>query len=151
MLPPQLEVQVSGIVMRKGSDGYEVLVAKRTAARRRFPKFWECGGGRVAPGEIFSDAVKRQLREELSIEVEIVCLINEFYTPAPDLPQQVIPGVRFLCEFKSFLNGSDVEIDTNEFTEARWVPVEEIEMVELIPGLQEDIEYAAVRFEELKG
>jgi len=50
------------------SDG-EVLLARRPASKV-YPGYWEFPGGKVEPGEPIRDALRREIHEELGIEVE---------------------------------------------------------------------------------
>ena len=61
--PKAIEV-VAGLIVRDG----RVLVCQRSAASK-FPLKWEFPGGKVEPGEDPSEALRRELREELAIEV----------------------------------------------------------------------------------
>lgn len=54
----------------QGGNGLECLVARR-APHVSSPGLWEFPGGKVEPGEDPRDALARELREELSIEVEV--------------------------------------------------------------------------------
>lgn len=59
-------VVVAGLVMRDG----QVLIAQRTSAQS-MPLKWEFPGGKVESGESPVDALMRELREELAIEVTV--------------------------------------------------------------------------------
>lgn len=50
-------------------DGERVLLGKRSATRDRFPGVWDIFGGHIEPGETARQALLRELREELGIEV----------------------------------------------------------------------------------
>jgi 8-oxo-dGTP diphosphatase len=56
---------VAGLLVREG----QVLVCQRNAAAA-FPLRWEFPGGKVEDGESDADALQRELREELSVEIE---------------------------------------------------------------------------------
>ena len=62
--PRAIEV-VAGLIVRGG----RVLICQRGAAST-FPLKWEFPGGKVEVGEDPSEALRRELREELAIEVE---------------------------------------------------------------------------------
>lgn len=55
---------VAGLIVRDDS----ILVCQRNAAAR-FPLKWEFPGGKVEAGENPAEALRRELREELAIEV----------------------------------------------------------------------------------
>lgn len=57
---------VAGLVMRRG----RVLIAQRTESQA-MPLQWEFPGGKVEPGENPVEALVRELREELAIEVTV--------------------------------------------------------------------------------
>ncbi|MGE5303183.1 MAG: (deoxy)nucleoside triphosphate pyrophosphohydrolase [Alphaproteobacteria bacterium] len=62
--PKAIEV-VAGLIVRDD----RVLICQRSAASA-FPLKWEFPGGKVEAGEDPSEALRRELREELAIEVE---------------------------------------------------------------------------------
>ncbi len=61
--PKLLEV-VAGLIVREG----HVLICQRNAASE-FPLKWEFPGGKIEVGESPAEALRRELREELAIEV----------------------------------------------------------------------------------
>lgn len=64
--PRRRTLVVAGLVVRDG----RVLITQRTAAQA-MPHKWEFPGGKVEPGEAPVDALGRELREELAIEVAV--------------------------------------------------------------------------------
>jgi len=57
---------VGGILVRKG----RILLVQRLPDKD-YPLMWECPGGKVEPEETHEQALKRELREEVGIEVEL--------------------------------------------------------------------------------
>jgi 8-oxo-dGTP diphosphatase len=51
-------------------DGDRVLITRRPADKRH-PGFWEFPGGKVDPGESPEEALHRELKEELDVEIEV--------------------------------------------------------------------------------
>ncbi len=50
----------------------ELLLQKRSEKMDTFPGYWTCSaGGHVNSGESYRDAVKRELNEELGIQIEV--------------------------------------------------------------------------------
>ena len=62
-------VEVAAAVIQK--TGGEFLLAQRPAGKV-YAGYWEFPGGKVEPGESAADALKRELQEELGIEVATV-------------------------------------------------------------------------------
>ncbi|RMG32536.1 MAG: (deoxy)nucleoside triphosphate pyrophosphohydrolase [Methanobacteriota archaeon] len=56
---------VAGIVWNEG----RILLAQRLKTDRTFPGKWEFPGGKIEPGEHPKDALKRELKEELNLQV----------------------------------------------------------------------------------
>ena len=71
-LKPLAFVQVVGGILINNSG--KVLVAKR-ASHKSNGGFWEFPGGKVEPGEQNEEALARELKEELGIEVEVKNLL----------------------------------------------------------------------------
>lgn len=111
-------IRVLAAVVRRG-DRY--LLCRRPAGKRH-GGCWEFPGGKVDPGETSLAAVRRELREELGVEVAVV---------GPPRFERRDPGSPFLLEFV------DVEIRgepvPTEHEEVRWVAVEDMAALPLAP------------------
>ena len=87
--------------------------------------YWEFPGGKVEPGETAEEALKREIREELSTEIsvdEFLCTVEYDY-PAFHLTMHC-----YLC---SLLTEA---LHLNEHESARWLAKEELESVEWLPA-----------------
>ena len=60
-----MHVVVAGALLRDG----RVLLAHRSPARRWYPAVWDLPGGHVEPGETDRQALARELREEVGVDV----------------------------------------------------------------------------------
>ena len=60
-----MHIVVAGILIAEG----RVLLTLRSAKRRAYPSTWALPGGHVEPGEVEAEALRRELREELGIDV----------------------------------------------------------------------------------
>jgi mutator protein MutT len=107
-------VPVTAAVIKKNN---KILIARRKIAAMGAP--WEFPGGKVEKNEILQDCLKRELHEELGIEVEVGA---------------------FLCASKHVLNCQSAihlyafeavhisgEFQLKDHEEIRWVTVEELE------------------------
>ncbi len=79
--PPARAIRVvAGAVVRDG----KVLVARRGPSMAQ-SGWWELPGGKVEPGESEPEALARELREELGIEVEVTAPLGVAIHPYPGL------------------------------------------------------------------
>ena len=87
--------------------------------------YWEFPGGKVEPGETAEEALKREIREELTTEIsvdEFLCTVEYDY-PAFHLTMHC-----YLC---SLLTEA---LHLNEHEAARWLSKDELESVEWLPA-----------------
>lgn len=63
-VPPRVRVVVGALVR----DG-RVLLAHRRPDKRAFPDVWDLPGGVIEPGESESEALARELHEELGVRI----------------------------------------------------------------------------------
>jgi 8-oxo-dGTP diphosphatase len=58
-------------------DGSGRLLAAQRSAPARYAGLWEFPGGKVEPGETPAEALVRECREELAIEIEVGALVGQ--------------------------------------------------------------------------
>lgn len=109
---------------------------------------WDLPGGKIEYGESPTDALHRELREELSLSIEIKFAVGVWYFFSSTHKHQVICHT-FLCR-----PVGEMQIDTSKnpadesFTELRWVTIDEAlrskelvleeSFVQLLSDLQQD-------------
>jgi 8-oxo-dGTP pyrophosphatase MutT (NUDIX family) len=100
----------------------QYLLLKRSAEKDYGAGCWECVTGRVDQGEGFEEAVHREVREELEVEVEIEFFVGttHFYRGEP-VPENELLGVVYCC---SVAEPGAVRLSW-EHSELRWVTPEE--------------------------
>ena len=106
-----------------------IRVSDRFFATQRgygdFKGGWEFPGGKVEPGESPQEALRREIREELSMEIEVGEL---FETVEYDYPAFHLSMDCFLCKIKS---GTPVLL---EHAAAKWLSREELDYVAWLPA-----------------
>lgn len=66
----------------------KIILPKRSATLKKMPDMYEFPGGKVEQGETLKEALKRELNEELSIDVNIKDII--------EFPNNVLETERFI-------------------------------------------------------
>jgi 8-oxo-dGTP diphosphatase len=115
-MPGIFHVAAEAIIEKDG----KILITKRSEKRDHAPGEWETLTGRVENGEGLEDAVKREVKEEVSLEIEVVQPYDtfHFYRGAEKVEHL---GVSFWCKYKS----GEVVLDTNEQSDYKWVTTDE--------------------------
>lgn len=120
------------------NDEGKLLIAKRGPLAKNERGKWEFPGGAVEFGERCEDAVKREVKEEFDIEIEIVellCFIDDI------LPKEhqhwVSPSY-----IARFVSGYPRVMEPGKIDEMRWVSLDEIDVSVLSQASRNDfVEY----------
>jgi 8-oxo-dGTP diphosphatase len=117
-----------GALLWRPSDG-RYLVLKRSAAKDAGASTWECISGRVDQGEGFTEALHREVGEELGLKVQIDFIVGtEHFFRGEAKPENEMVLVQFCCSVEE-----PAAIDVSwEHSEYRWVTTQEAE--ELLPA-----------------
>ena len=102
-----------------------VLVCQRKK-NSRYGLKWEFPGGKVESGESIQDCVKRELHEELSIEVETIGVMKSRVNRYDD-------GGVFEVTYCFILQFSGKPLN-NAFEEIRWVTLAELQSMDILEG-----------------
>ncbi len=105
-----------------------ILVAKRKASDSH-PSVWEFPGGKVEQGESPAEALKREIKEELGMDIQVLERIEsrDYVTPRGQPIRLSLYATQALSS----------EFSLNEHEEARWVQFHELQQVEFLPGNQQ--------------
>ncbi|MEJ2202246.1 MAG: 8-oxo-dGTP diphosphatase MutT [Desulfuromonadaceae bacterium] len=114
-----LPIIVTAAVIRQ-EDG--VLITKRPENSRHGGR-WEFPGGKLDPGESPQDGLRRELREELGIEIEVGNILEVVYHR---YPQATVLILAYNCKH---LRG---EIRNLEVAEHRWVTTSDLQRYALL-------------------
>ena len=96
-----------------------------------FEGMWEFPGGKIEPGESRESALRREIQEELGIDITI----DKFLcTTDYDYPSFYLTMHCYLCSVKSGM------IELREHKSARWLTVESLDSVEWLPADKEIVD-----------
>lgn len=111
------------VLIYRPTDG-KYLLLRRSAAKDFGAGAWESVTGRVDQGEGFSQAARREAREELGVAVRIDFIVGTMhYYRGPVEPENELVGV----QFSGSLTASETIRLSAEHSEARWVTPAEAE------------------------
>lgn len=100
---------------------------------------WDFPGGRVEAGESFIDGLKREIQEEIKLDVEMVRPLHVGEWMPVVLGKQLhIYGVFTLCKVKNY----DVKLD-DENDMFEWLPIDKSPKLDLIEPAREFFELMA--------
>ena len=100
------------------------------ATQRGYGEFkdgWEFPGGKIEPGETSQEALVREIKEELDIEIEVKDFLE---TVEYDYPEFHLSMDCFFCTIKSG------ELVLKEHEAAKWLTVETLDGVDWLPADQ---------------
>ena len=111
---------IAAIIYARETSQY--LLLRRSELKDYAPGAWECVTGRVEQGEGFENALHREVREELGIDVSVEYLLGttHFYRGSPS-PENELVGVVYLC---SVPEPSSIHIGA-EHSECRWLEAQQ--------------------------
>lgn len=99
------------------NDQNQLLILKREPKNVMKPNIWEIPGGRLEPGENPIEGMKREVREEAGIEIEVLHPFNVRHFTRDD--GQVITMLVFLCKALS----QEVKL-SSEHTAYEWISLD---------------------------
>jgi 8-oxo-dGTP diphosphatase len=99
-------------------ENKQYLLLRRSEQKDFARGAWECVTGRVDQGEGFEVSLRREVREELGVEVQVEHILGttHFYRGAPN-PENELVGVIYLC---SLADPASIRISA-EHSEYRWL------------------------------
>lgn len=124
-MPERRIVEVVGAIIK---DGDRYLVGQR-AANKSQGGLWEFMGGKIEPGETPEQALARECREELDLEIEDEHIIDSVIH---DYPEKTIRLTLISCSPKS---GSVPK--ALEHQQIRWVTRSEMDAFDFAPADRE--------------
>jgi 8-oxo-dGTP diphosphatase len=128
MAEQQFYVGIHGVIASRG----RILVLKRAPGTSYRAGSWDLPGGHIALGESFEDCLLREVKEETGLDVAIDRLLGLHSMVSEPYLQAL-----YSCRLTVFQN---VKLQPDEHIEHRWVTLEELASLELIPYLEAILE-----------
>lgn len=118
-------IRVVAAVIKAVNEYGEPIIFATQRGYGEFKGGWEFPGGKIEVGETSQEALKREIMEELDIEISVGELID---TIEYDYPEFHLSMDCFWCEI---VNGNLV---LKEHEDARWLTKEQLDNVEWLPA-----------------
>lgn len=106
------------------NDDGNVLIARRNLKKVQ-GGLWEFPGGKIEPNETKEEAIIREIKEELTIDIKVDKYLDE---KEFDYPERDINLIALKC---SIVNGN---ISLTEHENAKWVPKNELYKFDFAPA-----------------
>jgi len=110
-----------GALIWRSSDG-RYLILRRSTEKDYAAGIWECITGRVDQGEGFQDALRREVLEELGVEIQVDFIIGtmHFYR-GESIPENEMIGIVYCC---TIVDDQQIRIGW-EHDQYRWLNLDE--------------------------
>ena len=125
MVTGSITLAVGAIVIRNDA----LLMIRRGREPNR--GLWSIPGGRVEHGEYLADAVRREVREETGLEVEVGDLVGILEVPGDD--HYVI------LDYAARPSGGDDPVAGDDASEVGWIPLDEVSALDCTPRFVETL------------
>lgn len=114
--PGSFQVALEAVIEKDG----QILLTRRSFDRDHAPGEWETLTTRVESAKTFEQALKREVKEEVGLEVEIVRPFHTFHFYRGPAKIEHL-GVSFWCRYQ----GGQVALNPREQISYQWVSPEE--------------------------
>lgn len=119
-------IEVVAAIIKKGD---KIFITKRSSSE--FADMWEFPGGKIELGETQEEALIREIKEELELDITN---LNYLTTVEYDYPNFHLTMHCFICEI---CGGT---LNLNAHNDAKWVLIEELSSQKWIPADVEVVE-----------
>src|SRR5215212_6359123 len=123
----------------------EVLLVRRN--KEPYQGKWSFPGGSIEPGETSREAARREALEETGVEVEVLDVADVIDSIHP--PANGHPGYHYvLIDFLAVPTGRCDPVASTDVSEARWVPLDDLDGYDLTPLARPVLARALLRYGE---
>ena len=109
-------------IFRKDS----IFLAKRSDNKQMFPGYYEAPGGHVKNNESFTDALHRELEEELGVKVTVGGIVDAYTFESEGIWKA---EVMYLCELA---DDRQPRLNKADHAEGVWVTKEQLDNLHLV-------------------
>jgi len=106
----------------------QILLIKRPLTEKIFPGKWSLIAGKMEWGETVEQALKREAREEVGVEVEVIRYTGRYYDKPGRHPAKTIICLPHICKI---VKGEPKANQPEEVQEVRWFDPAEIKDLEM--------------------
>jgi nucleoside triphosphatase len=115
----------------------------------RSPKWdnnWVISGGHVEPGETLAAATKRETKEEVGVDIEIIDTLNvrEFFVHPPEFKRDAhFVSINSIAK----ITGCNIKLDGVELTESKWFDIDDaLNLPDITPSVSDGLKQLKVWF-----
>ena len=147
MTEPQIGIDYIGVGVGAVifNDQGQFLVAQRGPLARNEQGKWEIPGGKVEYGETIIQALKREIKEEINVEIEVLELLDVCDHILPDEKQHWVSPT-YMCRI---VQGEPQNMEPGKCQELRWVSLTEAEKLPLSMVTKQDVSCLKTRAEKI--
>lgn len=122
----QQVITACAAIYRKGSNGHEIMVARRALTKKFLPGKFELPGGHIEFGETLVDGLRRELKEELAIDIIVGDVVDAF-TYVNKIKRSHSVEIIF---FAQLAGGCLPKINIDDHSEIIWINQDNLHIVE---------------------
>lgn len=108
----------SGLITRRAGGSIDVLLVRR--AKEPYLGYWDCPGGFIDPDEHPEDAVRRELLEELGLQVDVTRFVGIFMDRYGDEGESTLN-----VYYEVAIRGGTIT-PASDVSEAAWFPLDRL-------------------------
>ena len=112
----------------------KVLLLKRSASNNYKPNVWDLPGGSVDNGERIELTLRREVKEETNLDIDITKLLYA-HTNNDGLPYRQTVQIVYIASKKA----GNILINPEEHSDYKWIAIKEIFSFDIMPYLREAI------------